>query len=183
MEIEEFFESYNVQLEDVKKQLLRQHSHVLVQGSAGSGKTTLCEQMEADQIWNIARDGKSAKQLTREFRHFYDGVAMPHFIDLHALAYKIIKMDHEVKGISVWPAYRNVKSFVKKICKDMFALSLTNDKLDEVLYQIAHCKNMLMSESQIDKVQMEGMNFPAIYKMYEKNRKTKQFYDMDDVLV
>ena len=68
MEIEEFFESYNVQLEDVKKQLLRQHSHVLVQGSAGSGKTTLlkarsaylieCEQMEADQIWNIARDGK-----------------------------------------------------------------------------------------------------------------------------
>lgn len=193
MEIEEFFESYNVQLEDVKKELLTQHSHVLVQGSAGSGKTTLlkarsaylieCEQIEADQIWNIARDGKSAKQMAREFRHFYDGVAMPHFIDLHALAYKIIKMDHEAKGISVWPAYRNVKSFVKKICKDMFALSLTNDKLDEVLYQIAHCKNMLMSESQIEKVQMEGMNFPAIYKMYEKNRKAKQFYDMDDVLV
>ena len=79
MEIEEFFESYNVQLEDVKKQLLRQHSHVLVQGSAGSGKTTLlkarsaylieCEQMEAE-----AKQSAEAywQEVSKRLQSFYE---------------------------------------------------------------------------------------------------------------
>lgn len=193
MEFEEFLKTYDLRLEEGKKDLLSQHTHCLIHGAAGSGKTTLlkarsaylvlCEQVDADQIWNITNDGRNAKKMAREFRHVFDEAAMPHFMDLRALAYKIIKMDHEEKEIPVWPAYRNLRSFVKKLCKEMFALSLTNEKLEEVLYRISYCKNMLLSDSQIEKIKVEGMNFPAFYKMYEKTRKAKQFMDMDDVLV
>lgn len=193
MEFEEFLKHYEGSMEEGKQSLLSQHTHCLIQGTAGTGKTTLlkvrsaylveCEGVDADLIWNITNDGRNAKRMAREYRHTFDEVAMPHFMDLRALAYKIIKMDHEGKGIPVWPAYRNLKSFVRKICKEMFALTLSEELLEEVLYRISYCKNMLLSDTQIEKIKIEGFQFPAFYKMYEKTRKAKQFYDSDDVIV
>ena len=193
MEVKEFLERYELSIEEGKQALLPQPTHCLIQGTAGSGKSSLlkvrsaylilCEEMNADLIWNITNDGRNAKQMAREFRHTFDEVAVPHFMDLHALAYKIIKMDHDGKELPTWPAYRNLKSFARRICKEMFALSVSEEKLEELLYRVSYCKNMLLSDSQIEKIKVEGIPFPAFYKMYEKSRKTKQFYDSDDVIV
>lgn len=193
MEYEAFLKDYQLTVEEEKKPLLSIHTHCLVWGIAGSGKTNLLnlrsayqiqvEGMDADQIWNIATDAASAKRMAREFRHQFPETALPHYMDLYALAYKIIKMDHEAKEQEVWPAYRNLKSFVETIGKEMFGVALTAQKTAELMQKISYCKNMMLPDSKLEDIKVEGIPFGPFYRMYEKNRKAKSFYDMDDVLI
>ena len=193
MEFEEFFKEYEQHLEEEKKSLIAKDTHCLVYGVAGSGKSTLLKarsaylmsvlSIPADQIWNISFNTTLAKRMAREFRYQYETLDSPHFLDLYGLAYKIIKMDHEAKDKPVWKAVRSNKSFLQALCRDKFAVELSRGRMEELQTKIAYCKSMLLPESEIQKISMDILDFPACYRMYEKNRKTKQFYDLEDLII
>lgn len=193
MEFKEFFKEYEQNLEEEKKNLIAKDTHCLVYGVAGSGKSTLLKArsaylisvlgIDADQIWNISFNTTLAKRAAREFRFQYDTIKPPHFLDLYGLAYKIIKMDHEAKELPIWKAIRSNKSFLHALCKDKFAVELTRSRMDELQQKIAYCKSMMLPESEIQKIKMDMLDFPACYRMYEKSRRLKQFYDMEDLII
>lgn len=193
MEFKEYFKEFEQDLEEEKKNLLDKDTHCLVYGVAGSGKSTLLkarsaylitvEGVDADQIWNISFNTTLAKRAAREYRFQYEELGTPHFLDLYGLAYKIIKMDHDAKQIPVWKAVRSNKSFLHTLCKDKFAVELTRSRMEELQQKIAYCKSMLLPDSEISKIKMDVLDFPACYRMYEKARKTKQFFDMEDLII
>ena len=193
----EFLTEYNVNLDEQQSALLQlQHHPVLVNGKTGSGKTFLLlnriayllksEVAKKEEMLNLVYDKQVAKEMTKQYRYLFgDDGTIPHFIDIYTFAYHIIRRDLEAKEQAPWKAYKDLGSVIRRLCSEMFSLTITKDQCIDLLAKISECKNLRTPEKQMVEMVIPGcekVNFLALYKEFVKYKEKKQIYDYDDVL-
>lgn len=193
----EFMEEYQLKLDEQQMQLLQvQHHPILVNGKSGSGKTFLflsriayllkSEAAKKEEMLNIVYDKQLAKEMTKQYRyHFGDDGEIPTFTDIYSFAYSLIRRHCEANGKSLRKAYRDMSSVVRRLCKDMFDISLNREQCSEVMVKISECRNLMMPEKQIAEVTIAecmAVDFLALYKEFAKFKDKKGIYDYDDIL-
>lgn len=195
MTIEEFLNENDVELSEEKVKLLPlQGCPTLVDGKTGSGKTFLLltriayllesKIVSSKQMLNLCFDRDTAKEMTKKFRYFYGELEdTPIFTDMHNFAYQIIRMYNKERDIETWKAYRDTQNIIKRLVKEMFALDLKRHELYHIVKKISHCRNMMLPERDIQKIEVTGIDFFALYKAYEKFKSKQAIYDYDDLLV
>ena len=55
-------------------------------------------------------------------------------------------------------------------------------QLRRLMRQISTCRTMMMSEREISSISVEGIDFPAFLKAYDKFKSERNIYDQDDIL-
>ena len=78
-----------------------------------------------------------------------------------------------------------MSSVIRRLCKDMFAITLTKEQCSEVMGKISECRNLMMPEKQIAEIMIadrKNLDFLALYKEYAKFKDKKDIYDYDDIL-
>lgn len=195
MTVKEFLEEYEIQMNENEQNLLETADHhVLVHGNAGSGKTFLLlariayllksEQAQPEDMLNLVYNADAARRMAKDYRYrFCDDEMMPTFVDFHSFAYRIVRFHDKKIGKESCKAYRDMEKVAKKLVKEMFALDLHGERLRKLMRQVSYCKNMMLTEADIAKIEVDGINFPAYYKAYEKFKTTRRIYDQDDILV
>lgn len=194
MSMQEFLEEYNIQLDALRQELLQDTTHpMLIEGKAGSGKTFLflarnaylikSELAQSDEILNLVYDAQAARRMAKDYRYRYcDDDIMPSFVDIHSFAYRIIRFYDKRIGKESFKAYRDMEKVIRKLVKDMFALELTTQELQRLQRKISYCKNMMLPEREIAKIEVAGMDFLAFLKAYDKFKEQRKIYDQDDIL-
>lgn len=194
MILKEFLETYNLEIGEEKQQFVHAKQHTLIHGKAGSGKTFLLlarigylikhEKASSEEMLNLVYDGEAAKKMAQDFRTtFRDFEDMPSFIDFHSFCYRIIRYHDKQYSRTSRRAYRNMESAIRKLVKDMFALDLSNHDVRALMRKISHCKNMMLSENEITKIEIANIKFSELYKAYENFKAARNIYDQDDILV
>lgn len=195
MILKEFIEEYKLEMDETKQQLLNVgDQHTLVHGKSGSGKTFLLlariayliksEQAMPDEVLNLVYDSEAARKMAKDYRYaFCDDDIMPSFVDFHSFCYRIIRFHDKQCGKESCKAYRDMEKVIRKLITDMFALDLKDQELRRLMRKISYCKNMMLPEREIAKIEVAGIDFPAFYKAYEKFKTTRNIYDQDDILV
>ena len=87
---------------------------------------------------------------------------------MHSFAYRIIRFHDKTIQRESCKAYRDMEKVVRRLIKDMFALELSGVQLRRLMRQISTCRTMMMSEREISSISVEGIDFPAFLKAYDK---------------
>ena len=194
MDMNELLKEYNVELDEKKQELCCELQHpLLINGKTGSGKTFLllarnaylmkAKEVEPSAILNIVHDPAIAKRMAKDYRYIYcDDERMPSFVDMHSFAYRIIRFHDKTIQRESCKAYRDMEKVVRRLIKDMFALELSGVQLRRLMRQISTCRTMMMSEREISSISVEGIDFPAFLKAYDKFKSERNIYDQDDIL-
>lgn len=195
MILNEFIEEYKLNMDEIKQHYLDvEDQHTLLYGKAGSGKTFLLlariaylmksGKASSDEILNLVYDSEGARKMAKDYRYAYcDDELMPSFVDFHSFCYRIIRFHDKQCGKESCKAYRDMEKVIRKLIKDMFVLDLKNQDLRRLMRKVSYCKNMMLPEREIMKIEFDGIDFPAFYKAYEKFKSAKSIYDQDDILV
>lgn len=197
MSVVEFIEEYSGKLDEEQQRLLEVQNHpVLINGSVGSGKTTLflnriayllkSEVANKSEMLNIVFDKTVAKQMERQYRYFFgDDGSAPNFTDIYSFAYRLIRRQCEIEGKSCKKAYRDLNSVIVRLSKEMFGIKLSKDQSYDVLGKISECRNLMMSEKQISEIEISSckkIKFLPLYQEFQKFKEKKGIYDYDDIL-
>lgn len=193
----EFLEEYDLKLDEQQVALLTLQQHpMLVKGKSGSGKTFLflsriayllkSEMAQKEEMLNIVYDKRMAKEMTKQYRFYFgDDGEIPSFVDIYSFAYALIRRHCEATGRLLPKAYRDMSSVIRRLCKEMFAITLTKEQCSEVMGKISECRNLMMPEKQIAEIMIadrKNLDFLALYKEYAKFKDKKDIYDYDDIL-
>lgn len=195
MTVEEFLMENNIEIsEDKKNLLIPQGCPVLVNGKTGSGKTLLLltriayliegNMVHSKHMLNLCFDRDTAKEMTKHYRYYYgESEDTPIFTDIHNFAYQIIRMYNKERDIDTWKAYKDTGNVIRRLVKEMFALDLRHQEVYHIVKKISYCRNMMLPERDIQKIEVVGIDFFALYKAYEKFKAKRSIYDYDDILV
>lgn len=190
----EFLEVHALQIGEEKAGLLqKQDCAMLVSGKTGSGKTFLLlsrnafllesGQAKRDTILNILYDQELARDTKETYqRVFGKKMEMPVFTSIHNFAYQLLKEHDILEEKETWKAYWDTGSIIRKLVKTMYTRDFSRDEIRAIRTTISNCINEMLSDDAIDKVQMENIDFPAIFREYQKAKNKRMIYDYDDVL-
>lgn len=169
--------------------------HILVKGVSASGKTQVFlmriayllqeNKISAPRLLNLCADQKSAEVLQKAYRYQYqeESEELPVFTSIYSFAYRIIKRHHQEKNLPVFKAYRNLDAVIKKIVEDKFGKRLRKQEIKTLAAKLAYVKSMLLSQKEIDDIQMEGIDFAHLLKVYEAYKQKQKIYDYEDLIV
>lgn len=193
--MEYFLKQFEVALDTKQQDVVKNtQNHILVRGESASGKTHTMlariaylekrENVSVLRMLNIFADQKSAETAAKQYRFLYlDESEMPVFTTIYAFAYRIIKRYNKERDIPVFKAYRNLDSVVNKLVLDMFNISLRKHELKRVTDKLSYAKSMMLTQKEIDAIEMDGIAFSALLKAYETYKQKKKIMDYDDLVI
>lgn len=198
MTYQEFRKKYHIQLNPQQEAAVQQaEGPVLLLAVPGSGKTTVlvarlgflifCRKITPEQILTVTYTVAATGDMRRRFaQRFGEDLANRlEFRTINSLCVQVIR----------YYAYRkNTKAFdlaedaqFNGVVRNLLArqgISFPSDQqIKEARTLITYCKNMMFVEVDIQRQEMDGVNFPALYRAYQDFLRTNRLMDFDDQMV
>ena len=196
---EEFLASLPLALsEQQKAAVLAGAGPVLLLAVPGSGKTTVlvarlgclirCRGVSPKEILTATYTVSAAGDMARRFAALFgeDLARQLSFRTINGLCASIIHTYARWKGSEPF-ALADSDAHLNAVLRDLLQRTgsdfPTEQQIKEARTHITYCKNMMLSEADIHRHTVEGMDFPAVYFEYQDYLRRSRLMDFDDQMV
>ena len=196
---EEFLASLPLALsEQQKAAVLAGAGPVLLLAVPGSGKTTVlvarlgclirCRGVSPKEILTVTYTVSAAGDMARRFAALFgeDLARQLSFRTINGLCASIIHTYARWKGSEPF-ALADSDAHLNAVLRDLLQRTgsdfPTEQQIKEARTHITYCKNMMLSETDIHRHTVEGMDFPAVYFEYQDYLRRSRLMDFDDQMV
>lgn len=178
----------------VVRPIFQKEGNVYVRGKSGSGKTTLL----LERLQFLAQEGVALKRTLNLVAYKEDTAHLnylwkseysseeeedaPMFRSTYQFCYNIIHHYNAKRGIHDSRVSRDFKLQVARMIQEHFSLSLNHYALDSVYRKLGECKGMMMSESSIAQIEVDGIDFPYLYSRFEQYKEQRGLVSYEDLM-
>ena len=178
----------------VVRPVFQKEGNVYVRGKSGSGKTTLL----LERLQFLAQEGVALKRTLNLVAYKEDTAHLnylwkseysseeeedaPMFRSIYQFCYNIIHHYNAKRGIHDSRVSRDFKLQVARMIQEHFSLSLNHYALDSVYRKLGECKGMMMSESSIAQIEVDGIDFPYLYSRFEQYKEQRGLVSYEDLM-
>ena len=171
---------------------------VLLLAVPGSGKTTVlvarlgclihCRGVAPKEILTVTYTVSAAGDMAQRFAALFgeDLARQLSFRTINGLCASIIRTYAWRKGVEPF-ALADGDARLNAVLRDLLLRTgsdyPTEQQIKEARTHITYCKNMMLSEADIHRHTVEGMDFPAVYFEYQDYLRRSRLMDFDDQMV
>ena len=194
----EFLEKFHITLDEEQRAAMRiAGRHALLLAVPGSGKTAviaartgyllLCRNIPAREILTITFSRAAAAEMRRRFAETFElpPAETPEFRTIHSLCRSILKMHCRAEGSALPELLPERRSVLRALYLALFPDAEYPDDalLRAIDMRITYAKNMLLTREQIAAIDLETVDFQALYQAYEAENRARGRMDFDDQLL
>ncbi|MGL4606277.1 MAG: ATP-dependent helicase [Eubacteriaceae bacterium] len=174
--------------------LLRTKGQSLLLAVPGSGKTTviicriaflvLVENVPPENILALTFSRMGARDLAERFEKSFgkETNTRVQFSTIHSFSLGVIRYYERACRRKAFKVLSNQTSVVRDLYRDCFKGYPGEIELGEIVQRIGYCKNMLLTENEINLLPKMEIDFQRIFKAYEIYKQENQLMDFDDIL-
>lgn len=194
----EFLEKFHITLDEEQRAAMRiAGRHALLLAVPGSGKTAViaartgyllfCRNIPAREIMTITFSRAAAAEMRRRFAETFElpPAETPEFRTIHSLCRSILKMHCRAEGSTLPELLAERRPVLRALYLALFPDAEYPDDalLRAIDMRITYAKNMLITREQIAAIDLETVDFQALYQAYEAENRVKGRMDFDDQLL
>ncbi|MEG2897611.1 MAG: ATP-dependent helicase [Eubacterium sp.] len=194
-EPEKFMQHYHLELnEQQRKAIARIDGATLLLAVPGSGKTTviICRiaymihklNISPESILTLTFSRMGAKDLNVRYKRIFGdkGMKRLRFSTIHSFSLSVIRNYERLFDRKAFEIIENPGMILKDIFIQIFKGYPAENEIADIVSAISYCKNMLLTEAEVEKMEVGDINFLRIYKAYESYKRQHHLMDFDDML-
>ena len=199
MTYSQFKHTYSVRLNPQQEAAVRQvDGPVLLLAVPGSGKTTVlvtrlgymiyCKNIRPKNILTVTYTVAATKDMKARFVRFFgeDHADNLTFRTINGLCAVVIRYYAKVKGSQPF-ALADDEGRLNAVIRELLSKGgggyPSDQQVKEARTHITFCKNMMFSDADVEAHQVDGMDFPAVYRGYQAFLLNNRLMDFDDQIV
>ena len=199
MTASEFKPAYSVRLNPQQEAAVRQVSGpVLLLAVPGSGKTTVlvtrlgymvyCKNIRPENILTVTYTVAATRDMKARFVRFFgeDHADKLTFRTINGLCAVAIRYYAGKKGAQPF-ALADDEARLNAVVRELLSKGgggyPSDQQVKEARAHITFCKNMMLSDTEVEAQKVDGMDFPAVYKGYQAFLLKNRLMDFDDQMV
>ena len=195
---QEFNNKYNLPLNQQQLQAIEKtNGPTLLLAVPGSGKTTTLVARIGYLIHQCGLNPQNiltmtyTKAATRDMKNRYHSIFgdspqnQPKFTTINALCAGIIRKYEQKTGGKAFTLIHkdhDLTNILKQIHIELTNEYPTPNLLNDLKTQTTYCKNMMLDDGEIKKIEVEGTDFPQAYQHYQQYKIQNKLMDFDDQL-
>lgn len=177
-----------------RKAVARIDGPTLLLAVPGSGKTTvvICRiafmvrvrKIPAESILTLTFSRAGARELDKRYRKFFgeqDAQGL-RFSTIHSFSLSVIRNYERLYNRKAFKVVESQALVLQEVFKQEFKGYLDENEMTELISAITYCKNMMLNETEIAKIEVEGVDFPKAFRAYEDYKRKRGLMDFDDML-
>lgn len=194
MTYEKYKTEYGIRLDPAQDAACREtEGHILLLAVPGSGKTTVMtarlgylvrgKGVSADTVLAVTYSVAGAKEMQKRYERLF-GARDVEIRTIHGFCAKIISAYGRACGkkpFSLIDSDGGPAGIIRDILKRCGGYP-TDNEVKDVMTAVTYCRNMMLSDTEIDKVSIDGRDFPKIYRTYQAFKRDNRLMDYDDQL-
>ena len=195
MAVEEFMTRYHLQLNDQQKAaVMRIEGATLLLAVPGSGKTTVIISRIAymirafgippEKILTLTFSRAGASDLGERYRKRFgdEEAGRLRFSTIHSFSLLVIRNYERLFQREAFSILDQPAAVIREIYIELFKSWPSENDMADILSAITYCKNMMLAEQEIEAMKVGEIDFPKLYRVYEKYKRKKKLMDFDDML-
>ncbi len=195
----QFKDTYRVRLNPQQEAAVRQtDGPVLLLAVPGSGKTTVlvtrlgymicCKGARPENILTVTYTIAATKDMKARFVRFFgeehgDKLTFRTINGLCAVAIRYYAGEKGTEPFALVDDEARLNAVVRELLSKGGGGYPPDQQVKEARTQITYCKNMMFSDAEVDAHQVDGMDFPSVYKGYQAFLLKHRLMDFDDQMV
>ena len=198
MTYQEFRKKHQIQLNPQQEAAVQQaEGPVLLLAVPGSGKTTVlvarlgflifCRNIAPEQILTVTYTVAATADMRRRFaQRFGDELSSRlEFRTINSLCVQVIRYYTWRKNTKAFELADDAQlnSEVRNLLARQGVSFPGDQQVKEVRTLITYCKNMMFTEAEIRQQELDGADFPALYRGYQEFLRKNRLMDFDDQMV
>lgn len=180
--------------EQQAKAVARTTGQTLLLAVPGSGKTTviicriayllLVEKIDPSAILTLTFSRMGARDLKLRYQSLFGEAQAEalHFSTIHSFSLSVIRYYERSFHRRAYEVLGNMTPVIRDLYRKTFDGFPGEIELGEIIQQIGYCKNMLLTNKEIEKLPVMEVDFLKIYKAYEAYKLEQHLMDFDDIL-
>lgn len=178
--------------EQQAKAVARTTGQTLLLAVPGSGKTTviICriayllwvEKIDPSAILTLTFSRMGAMDLKQRYQSLFGEAEALHFSTIHSFSLSVIRFYERSFHRQAYEVLGNVTPVIRDLYRKLFDGFPGEIELGEITQRIGYCKNMLLTNKEIEKLPVMEIDFLKIYKAYEAYKLEQHLMDFDDIL-
>lgn len=174
--------------------MARTTGQTLLLAVPGSGKTTviicriayllLVEKVNPSAILTLTFSRMGARDLKLRYQSLFGEIQAEalHFSTIHSFSLSVIRYYERSYHRRAYEVLGNVTPVIRDLYRKLFDGFPGEIELGEIIQQIGYCKNMLLTNKEIEKLPVMEIDFLKIYEAYEAYKLEQHLMDFDDIL-
>ena len=195
----EFKTQYHVRLNPQQEAAVRQvDGPVLLLAVPGSGKTTVlvtrlgymiyCKGIRPENILTVTYTVAATKDMKARFVRFFgeeyaDKLTFRTINGLCAVAIRYYAGKKGTKPFALADDESRLNAVIRELLSKGGGGYPPDQQVKDARTHITYCKNMMFSDADVEAHQVDGMDFPAVYKGYQAFLLKNHLMDFDDQMV
>lgn len=194
MTYEEYKTEYGIRLDPAQDAACREtEGHILLLAVPGSGKTTVMtarlgylvrgKNVPADSVLAVTYSVAGAAEMQKRYEAVF-GSRDVEIRTIHGFCSKIISAYGRVCGkkpFSLIDGDGGQARIIRDILRKYGGYPSENEVKD-VMTAVTYCRNMMLDDREVEKVSIDGRDFPQIYRAYREFKRENRLMDYDDQL-
>lgn len=171
---------------------------VLLLAVPGSGKTTVLvtrigymlhmKYIDPAQILTMTYTVAAAKDMRGRYAALFgeEEAGMLEFRTINGVCSRIIRSYERSLGRTAFRLLEDggqQTAIVADLCRSQTREFISDGTVKAVQTAITYVKNMMLTDAEVDKVEVEGVDFPVIYRGYCKELRERGLMDYDDQMI
>ena len=199
MTYSEFKTLYRVRLNPQQEAAVRQvDGPVLLLAVPGSGKTTVlvtrlgymiyCKNIRPENILTVTYTVAATRDMKARFVRFFgeeyaDKLTFRTINSLCAVAIRCYAAQKGTQPFALADDEAQLNAVIRGLLSKGGGGYPPDQQVKEARTHITYCKNMMFSDADVEAHQVDGMDFPAVYKGYQAFLLKHRLMDFDDQMV
>lgn len=195
MTYEQYKNEYGIRLDPAQDAACREtEGHILLLAVPGSGKTTVMTArlgylvrgigIPADTVLAVTYSVAGAKEMQKRYEKVF-GSRDVEIRTIHGFCAKIIaaygKACERRPFSLIGDAMGGQAGIIRDILRKYGGYP-TDNEIKDVMTAVTYCRNMMLDDKEIEKVSIDGRDFPQIYRAYREFKRENRLMDYDDQL-
>ena len=195
MTYEEYKTEYGIRLDPAQDAACREtEGHILLLAVPGSGKTTVMTArlgylvrgigVPADSILAVTYSVAGAQEMQKRYEKVF-GSRDVEIRTIHGFCSKIIAAYGRACGRKPFSLIDDSSGGQARIIRDIlikYGGYPTENEVKDVMTAVTYCRNMMLDDSEIEKVSLDSRDFPQIFRAYREFKRENRLMDYDDQL-
>lgn len=199
MDFSEFKTLYNLKLDPQQEQAVQTvDGPVMLLAVPGSGKTTVLvtrigymlfvRGISPEKILTMTYTIAAARDMKERFSTFFGDSAENHleFRTINGVCSRIIRLYERMfnrRAFDLLDDSRQQRAILAELCRQQSSEYISESTLNAIETAITYVKNQMLKGDELNTVEVEGIDFPQLYRAYCNVLRDRQLMDYDDQMV